>query len=1158
MAGFTHLHVHTEYSLLDGAGRIKDLVRRCRELGMNSMAITDHGAMYGVVDFYKEALASGIKPIIGCEVYVAPRSIYDKQSHIDDAYTHLTLLAQDNNGYKNLIKLVSAGFIDGFYYKPRVDMHLLQQYHEGLIALSGCLAGDIPMLILTQRYDEAEQMALKFNSIFGDGNFYLELQDHGIEDEQRVNHELVRISRRTGIPLVVTNDVHYVDKSDAEVHDILLCIQTGKTMDDPDRMRFQTDQFYLKSPLEMSESFAYIPEAIANSVTIAERCNVEFDFSRRYLPKYDVPAGFTAEQYLRYLCWEGIKKRYNDITPQIKERLEYELDIICRMGYVDYFLIVWDFVKYAKEHGIMVGPGRGSGVGSLVAYALNITNVDPLRFGLLFERLLNPERVSMPDIDVDFCFERRQDIIDYVFHKYGSDRVAQIITFGTMAARAAIRDVGRAFNMSYAEVDAIAKLIPFQLGMTIDKALEISGELRNAYQDPKIKRLIDTARALEGLPRHASTHAAGVVISEKPLTEYVPLQRNDDVITTQFTMGTLEELGLLKMDFLGLRTLTVIRDAVDMIKAHKGITINLDELPMDDSSVYEMISNGDTDGVFQLESAGMRQFMKELKPSCLEDIIAGISLYRPGPMEQIPRYLAGKNDPQHIRYTHPKLRPILEVTYGCMVYQEQVMQIVRDIAGYSMGRADLVRRAMAKKKADVMQKERQNFIYGIVDEQGNVVVPGAIRNGVDEASANAIFDEIAEFANYAFNKCHAAAYAVVAYQTAWLKYHYPVEFMAAMMNSFMDNTDKVAFYIQVCKKMGIKVLPPDINSSHAKFSVEDDGIRFGLAAVKNVGKDAIDAIVTAREQNGLFTSFTDLCRKVDMRAINKKMMESLIKCGAFDSLGLKRSALLAGYERIMDGIWRDKKENLNGQVSLFDKSAQTIYSEDELPNLDEFPVNTILSMEKETLGIYVSGHPLAEYKRILESYCTTNTAHINALKVDNENEEVVQYDESIKDGDAVTIGGIITGIKTKTTKSDNLMAFVTLEDLYGSVEILVFPTVYSSYASLLKTDNIVLIHGRINAREGEEPKLICDEVKPLPQAAQGQRLYLIINKDKAVNIANDIKPLLEQYSGEMPVYLYLEASKHRFMADRKLWVNPVPDLLNRLSQLLGQECVKVI
>jgi len=1006
MPKVSHLHVHTEYSLLDGADRIKDLLKRCRELGMDSIAITDHGNMYGAVQFYKEAIAAGIKPIIGCEVFVAPRSLYDKEPHIDDRYSHLTLLAKNNDGYRNLVKLVSAGFIDGFYYKPRIDMQLLESYHEGIIALSGCLAGAIQGLVLSQQYEEAERLALKLSNIFGDNNFYLEIQDHSIDEEQIVVQELVRIFKRTGIPLVATNDVHYIDKEDAEVHDILLCIQTGKTINDTGRMRFKTDQFYLKSPLEMSELFEYIPEAIKNSVEIAERCNVTFDFSKRYLPKYDVPEGFTSEQYLRQLCEDGVKKRYSEVTQDIRERLEYELGIICQMGYVDYFLIVWDFVKYAKDHGIMVGPGRGSGVGSLVAYVLNITNVDPLRFGLLFERLLNPERVSMPDIDVDFCFERRQEVIDYVFNKYGKDRVAQIITFGTMAARAAIRDVGRALDMSYAEVDVVAKMIPTQLGMTIDKALSISSELRESYQnDGRVKRLIDIARAVEGLPRHASTHAAGIVISENPLTDYVPLQRNDDVITTQFTMGTLEELGLLKMDFLGLRTLTVIRDTLDMIRLNRKIDINLDDLDFDDKAVYGMIGEGDTDGVFQLESAGMKQFMKELKPSCLEDIIAGISLYRPGPMEQIPRYLAGKRDPEHIKYTHPSLRNILEVTYGCMVYQEQVMQIVRDIAGYSMGRADLVRRAMAKKKADVMEKERKNFVYGMVDKQGNVLVPGAVRNGIDEASANAIFDEMQEFANYAFNKCHAAAYAVIAYQTAWLKCHYPVEFIAAMMNSFMDNMDKIAYYIQSAKRMGIKILPPDINESMARFSVHGDTVRFGLAAVKNVGIDAINSIIQAREKQGKFLSFTDLCYKVDMKAVNKKMLESLIKCGAFDSLGIRRSALLSSYEAIIDEVLRSKKENISGQVSLFDEciSNEAVNIVDELPNVEEFPLNTILSLEKETLGIYVSGHPLAQYTAALEKYCTANTSRIKSLKPD-ENEERAVEEGLIKDGDSVVMG----------------------------------------------------------------------------------------------------------------------------------------------------------
>ncbi|NLC43515.1 MAG: DNA polymerase III subunit alpha, partial [Clostridiales bacterium] len=917
MNDFVHLHNHTEYSLLDGAGRISDLLDRCVELGMPGIAITDHGVMYGVVDFYKEAKSRGLKPIIGCEVYVSPRSMQDKEARLDSNNTHLVLLAENQKGYQNLMVLSSLGYTEGFYYKPRIDKETLSTYSEGLIGLSACLGGEIPQLLEQKRYKEALKAAKDWNAIFGQGNFYLELQDHGLPEQKEINKALVKISQETGIPLVATNDVHYVNREDAEAHEILLCIQTGKTIEDEERLRFNTAEFYLKSGEEMEILFHSYPEALDNTIKICDRCNVEFDFNTLHLPEYDVPKGISAEDYLKDLCQEGLKQHYPEISTEIQDRLDFELHTITQMGYVDYFLIVWDFIKYARDNDIMVGPGRGSAAGSLVAYTLNITQVDPLKYGLLFERFLNPERISMPDIDIDFCFERRQEVIDYVIQKYGDDRVAQIITFGTMAARAALRDVGRALNRPYGEVDRIAKMVPMEIGMTIEKALAKNPELRMLYEeDSSAHTLIDMSKSLEGLPRHASTHAAGVVISKLPLTQYVPLQRNDDSITTQFPMGILEQLGLLKMDFLGLRTLTVIRDALAMIKETEGIEIDIYSIPIDDSKVYNMLTQGDTDGVFQLESAGMTQFMKELKPSSFEDIIAGISLYRPGPMEQIPRYLANKNHPEAIEYTDEKLAPYLEVTYGCMVYQEQVMQIVQGLAGYSLGRADLVRRAMSKKKTDIMEQERQYFIYGTQDEKGDIVVPGAHRNGVSVKKANEIFDEMMEFAKYAFNKSHAAAYALVAYQTAWIKYYYPVQFMAALITSVMGNSSKVAGYIQYCKKHNIKVLPPDVNQSQAKFTVADNTIRFGLAAVKNIGAPAINAIIKARNEKGPFVSFLDFCQKTDDVGINKRLVESLIRCGAFDSLGAYRSQLIAIHEMTLDSVMQERKRNIAGQVSL--------------------------------------------------------------------------------------------------------------------------------------------------------------------------------------------------------------------------------------------------
>ncbi|MEQ6360186.1 DNA polymerase III subunit alpha [Thermoanaerobacter thermohydrosulfuricus] len=1144
---FVHLHVHSEYSLLDGSCRIKDLIAKTKELNMKAIAITDHGVMYGVIDFYKEAVAQGIKPIIGCEIYVAPRSMQDREYGIDNENYHLVLLAKDMTGYKNLMKIVTVASIEGFYYKPRVDREFLKEHSEGLIALSACLAGEVPSYILRGEYEKAKEAALFYDSIFGRGNFYLELQDHGILEQQKVNKELIRLSKETGIPLVATNDVHYLEKKDAKAHEVLLCIQTGKTIDDEDRMSFPTDEFYLKSPEEMENLFSCCKEAIENTEKIADMCNVEFEFNKTKLPKYDLPEGVDSYEYLRNLCYEGLYKRYKNPGKEVIERLDYELSVIKQMGYVDYFLIVWDFIKFAKDNGIMTGPGRGSAAGSLVAYTLGITNIDPIKYNLLFERFLNPERVSMPDIDSDFCYERRQEVIDYVVKKYGKDNVAQIITFGTMAARAVIRDVGRALNYPYAEVDTIAKMIPFELGMTIDKALSLNPELKARYEnEEKVKQLIDISRSLEGLPRHASTHAAGVVISKEPLVNYVPLQKNEDSIVTQFPMTTLEELGLLKMDFLGLRTLTVIRDTIEMVKKNKGVIIDFDSMEYDDLKVYELISKGETEGVFQLESSGMKQFMAELKPKNLEDIIAGISLYRPGPMDQIPRYLANRNHPESIVYDHPLLKPILDVTYGCMVYQEQVMQIVRDVAGYSLGRSDLVRRAMAKKKMDVMEQERKNFIYGIVDEEGNVIVPGALRNGLDEATANKLFDEMLDFANYAFNKSHAAAYAVIAYQTAYLKRYYPVEFMAALLNSFVDNLDKIAFYVQVCKKMGIKVLPPDINESDSYFTVVEDKIRFGLSAVKNVGLNMTMEIVSERERNGKFKSVVDFFERMQDSQLNKKAVESLIKAGAFSSCGVRRSQLLSVYDKLMENIKKNRNNNLNGQISLFGEVEQSHGVEFEFPDLEEFPKNRLLSMEKETLGLYISGHPLEEYMEDIPKIT-------NATTLDFKVSEEEMFQPKLQDNQEVVIAGVIATKKIKFTKNNNMMAFVTIEDLYGTVEVIVFPTVYEKYSSIIKEDNPVVVRGKVSLKEEEEPKILCDEIKLLSQAIV-KKLYLNLQDSTKIEI---VKQILRKNPGNMPVVLKLN-SKKLLAANRDLWVNGSKELIKQLYVVLGEENVKVI
>ncbi len=1160
MKDFVHLHCHTEYSLLDGAGRIRDLLDRCVELGMPGLAITDHGVMYGVVDFYKEAKARGLKPVIGCEVYISPRRMQDKEARLDSNQAHLVLLAENQKGYQNLTALSSLGYTEGFYYKPRIDKETLAAHSEGLIGLSACLGGEIPQLLEQKRYKDALKVAKDWNALFGQGNFYLELQNHGLPGQKEINEALVNISQETGIPLVATNDVHYVNQEDAEAHEILLCIQTGKTVEDEDRLRFETAEFYLKSGEEMELLFYSYPEALLNTKKICDRCNVEFDFNTLHLPEYDVPNSMPANVYLRELCQEGLRLRYPEITNEIQERLDFELHTISQMGYVDYFLIVWDFIKYARDNDIMVGPGRGSAAGSLVAYTLNITQVDPLKYGLLFERFLNPERISMPDIDIDFCFERRQEVIDYVIEKYGDDRVAQIITFGTMAARAALRDVGRALNRPYGEVDRIAKMVPMEIGMTIEKALDRNPELRMLYEeDPSAHTLINMSKSLEGLPRHASTHAAGVVISKLPITEYVPLQKNEDCITTQFPMGILEQLGLLKMDFLGLRTLTVIRDALAMIEETEGKEIDIYAIPLDDSKVYDMLSQGDTNGVFQLESAGMTQFMKELKPSRFEDVIAGISLYRPGPMDQIPRYLANKNHPEAIEYTDEKLAPYLEVTYGCMVYQEQVMQIVQGLGGYSLGRADLVRRAMSKKKTDVMEQERKYFVYGTQDENGNIVVPGAHRNGVSVEKANEIFDEMMEFAKYAFNKSHAAAYALVAYQTAWLKYYYPVQFMAALITSVMGNSGKVAGYIQYCRKHNIKVLPPDVNESQAKFTVSDNTIRFGLAAVKNIGAPAIEAIIKARNEKGPFVSFIDFCQKTDDVGINKRLVESLIRCGAFDSLGAYRSQLIAIYEMTLDSVMQERKRNIAGQVSLFGEitaSEPGNYQRDKLPDLEEFPMKMLLTMEKEMTGVYISGHPLDEYKDALEGYSTT----MDIMEIHNieENKDLTDSVSSVlKDGSIVTIGGLVLDKKIKYTKKNNAMAFVTLEDLYGIIEVIVFPQVLSKYSSLLEEDGALVIKGRISVREEEEPKLIANEVEALVNEKPG-KLYLMISNDQSANIQRDINQVLSKYKGNIPVYLYVESMKKTFRYQPDLWIRRDSGLLHELSSLLGEKCVKMV
>ena len=1081
---FTHLHVHTEYSLLDGFSRVKTLVKRAKEKGMTAVAITDHGCMFGAIDFYKAAKAEGIKPIIGCEVYTAPRKLTDKDPNYDKHQGHLVLLAKDMTGYKNLIKIVSKSYVDGFYYKPRTDMDELKKHSQGLIALSACLAGDVPRAIMNGNYDKARKLAMEYREIFGNGNYYLEIQDHGLPEQKQVNTEVVRLSRELNIPLVATNDVHYVDKDDAKIQDILMCLQMQKTIDDENRMKFPSDEFYLKSREEMEQLFPELEEALDNTNEIAERCNVEFEFHKYHLPRYDVPDGYTTNGYFRELCQKGLVERYGEDCPEeYKERLEYELNTIENMGYVEYFLIVWDFINFAKQNNIMVGPGRGSAAGSIVAYTLKITDIDPMKYSLLFERFLNPERVSMPDIDIDFCYERREEVIDYVKRKYGEDHVAQIITFGTMGAKIAIRDVARVLNVSYNKADQIAKEIPFELGMTIDKAMDSNPTLVELYEsDAEAREVIDISKRLEGTLRHASTHAAGVVIARNPVDEYVPLYKHQDSITTQFTMTTLEELGLLKMDFLGLRTLTVIRDALDLIELNrdiKGYTeyIDFSKMEYDDDEVFETLSQGNTLGVFQLESSGMRNFMKQLKPNSFEDIVAGISLFRPGPMDSIPTYIENKNNPEKVTYINDKLRPILEVTYGCLVYQEQVMQVVRDLAGYSYGRSDLVRRAMSKKKMDVMEEERQYFIHGKFDDEGNIEIPGCIRNGISEEDANKIFDDMIDFARYAFNKSHAAAYGVLAYETAYLKVHYPVEFMAALMTSIMGNSDKVVEYIRECNAIGIPVNPPDINKSFSKFSVEGDSIRFGLAAVKNVGVNIIENIVKEREENGEFKDFVDFAKRLDTKDTNKRVVESLIKCGAFDQISENRATLMAGYESVLESISMDRKKNVQGQISLFDAFSAQVDEAPEmqlstnLPVVREFSEKERLNMEKEVLGMYLSGHPLSEYKSELDRKTSINMKKINELKEDEKTYMKLRDRE-------VIMGGMVIAKRIMTTKRNEIMAFITLEDLYGTIEVVVFPQTLKKFNILLNDDSIILIKGAISI-DDDEAKLIARDIKDI-------------------------------------------------------------------------------
>ena len=1148
--GFAHLHVHTEYSLLDGSNKITEYVARVKELGMNSAAITDHGVMFGVIDFYRAAKAAGINPVLGCEVYVAPNSRFDKEAGAkDDRYYHLVLLAENNQGYANLMKIVSKGFVEGFYYKPRVDLELLNEYHEGIIALSACLAGEIPRYLVRGLYEEAKEAALRYEGIFGKGNFFLELQDHGIPEQRLVNQQLLRMSQETGIELVATNDVHYTRDTDAEPHDILLCLQTGKKLTDEYRMRYEGGQYYVKSPEEMKALFPYAPQALENTQKIADRCHVEIEFGKTKLPQYDVPDGKTAWEYLNELCWSGLEKRYHPVTKELKARLEYELNTIKTMGYVDYFLIVWDFIHYARSQGIAVGPGRGSAAGSLVSYTLGITKLDPIRYNLLFERFLNPERVSMPDIDVDFCFERRQEVIDYVVRKYGKDRVAQIVTFGTLAARGVIRDVGRVMDLSYAMVDSIAKMIPSELNITIDKALKANNDLKQLYDnDEQVKKLIDMSRRLEGLPRHTSMHAAGVVISQKSVDEYVPLSRaGDGSITTQFTMTTLEELGLLKMDFLGLRTLTVIQNAVRLAEKSTGKTIDIDKIDYDDKAVLDSIGTGKTEGVFQLESAGMKSFMKELKPQSLEDVIAGISLYRPGPMDFIPQYIKGKNNPESIHYDCPQLEPILDATYGCIVYQEQVMQIVRNLGGYTLGRSDLVRRAMSKKKAAVMAKERQNFVYGNKEEG----VPGCIANGISEQVANKIYDEMTDFAKYAFNKSHAAAYAVVSYQTAYLKYYYPVEYMAALMTSVIDFPAKVAEYILTCRQMGISILPPDVNQGESGFSVDGTNIRYGLSAIKSIGKPVILGLVEERKARGPYKTLQDFIERLPSRDMNKRVIENFIKAGALDGLPGSRKQKMMIYVQILDTINQEKKNTMAGQMTLFDLAPE---EEKEsflikLPNVGEYDKEQLLSFEKEVLGVYISGHPLEKYEAMWRK-------NISAVTADFMLDEETGVSR-VKDGEKVVVGGMLTAKTIKHTKTGKTMAFVTLEDLVGTVEVVIFPRDYENNRNMLEEDSKVFIQGRVSTEDDRPSKLICERVQAFEDVPR--ELWIqFADLETFQNGEQALHDILRTSDGRDRVIIYLKKQRAVKRLTGNWDIHIDEDLVAKIGSRFGVENVKVV
>ena len=1156
--------------MLDGEAGIKKLVKRVKELGMDSCAITDHGMMYGVVDFFRECRANGIKPVIGCEVYVAPRSRFDKQSGVDNKYSHLILLAENQTGYKNLIYLVSKGCTEGYYYKPRVDKELLRERSEGLIALSACLAGEVPKLLLNGEHEAARAAAREHIDIFGKDNYFIELQDHGLDEQKRIIPELIEIARELDIGIVATNDIHYLARRDAEYQDVLMCIQMEKTVDDTDRMRFETDEFYIKSEDEMRALFPYAPEAIENTARIAARCNVEFDFNTRHLPKFDVPGGRDAFEYLKELCGKGLSLRYGeDPAPELKERLDYELGVIKRMGFTDYFLIVSDFISFAREHDVPVGPGRGSAAGSIVSYSQGITSIDPIKYGLIFERFLNPERVSMPDIDIDFAPEGRQKVIEYVVSKYGAENVAQIVTFGTMKAKLAIRDVGRALGMTYGDVDRVAKLVPRDLNITLDEALRAAPELRALYEsDTDVRRLIDTSRALEGLPRHASTHAAGVVITGEPIVSYVPLMINkDNFITTQFPKDTVESLGLLKMDFLGLRNLTVIKSALEIIKDTRGIDVDIDRIGYNEREVFELISSGNDDGVFQMESAGMQSFMMELRPDTLEDIIAGIALYRPGPMDQIPRYIHNKRNPQDVTYKHPKLEPILDVTYGCMVYQEQVLEIVRSLAGYSLGKADQLRRTISKKKAEQMKVERQNFIYGNKAEG----IPGCVNLGIDEATAIAIFDEINDFANYAFNKSHAAAYAFVCYQTAYLKTFYPVEFMAALISTIEDQ-DKINHYILNCREMGIDRLPPDVNRSRADFTVEDGKIRFGLTAVKNVGRTFIDRLVSERESNGEYKSFSDFIERMTGPDMNRRAVEGLIACGAFDSMGLKRKPLMMVCPDAVSDAADRKRNTIVGQMSLF----ETLDTPHELalPDIDEYPKSELLRLEKQSIGMYFSGHPMEEYTDALKKITSRTLLDVRESAVKNEDGIYISSDNGVRDGESVVIGCIVESRKNKTTKRDQQMAFLTIEDAYASVECIVFPKVLQRYSGLLSEGAVLMISGTVSQREDEEPKLLLNNAEPLgdalgrgtvmpqheqkytPKMSKEKRERLFIRAESATpELFSRLREALMPFSGDIEVRIYLSDDDRYVRMPRELYFNGSPAGVRELKYEFGEENV---